>query len=94
MPVIAANRIGEERVEPCAANGGQSSALVFYGSSFIADQTGEIVAGLGREEEGVITASFDLDEVREDRMSWGALSGQTAGDVWGDMRVEGYRLVC
>ena len=31
MPVIAANRIGEETVEPCEENGGQRSALVFYG---------------------------------------------------------------
>ena len=85
MPVIAANRIGEERVDPCAANGGQSSALVFYGSSFIADQTGEIVAGLGREEEGVLTASFDLDEVREDRMSWG---------LFRDRRPETYGGIC
>ena len=29
MPVIAANRIGEETVEPCEENGGQRSALVF-----------------------------------------------------------------
>ena len=85
MPVIAANRIGEERVEPCAANGGQSSVLVFYGSSFIADQTGEIVAGLGREEEGVLTASFDLDAVREDRMSWG---------LFRDRRPETYGGIC
>ena len=41
MPVIAANRIGTETVEPCEGNGGQTSALNFYGSSFIADETGE-----------------------------------------------------
>lgn len=29
MPVVAANRIGEEAVEPCEENGGQRSALVF-----------------------------------------------------------------
>lgn len=29
MPVVAANRIGEETVEPCEENGGQRSALVF-----------------------------------------------------------------
>ena len=42
IPVIAANRIGEETVEPCPENGMQKSALNFYGSSFITDQTGEI----------------------------------------------------
>ena len=35
MPVVAANRIGTEEVVPCAENGNQSSALTFYGSSFI-----------------------------------------------------------
>lgn len=37
MPVVAANRIGEETVEPCEENGGQRSALVFYGSSFLTE---------------------------------------------------------
>ena len=45
MPVIAANRIGTETVEPCEGNGGQTSALNFYGSSFIADETGELKPG-------------------------------------------------
>ena len=40
IPVIAANRFGTETVEPCSENGGQSSALTFYGSSFITDDTG------------------------------------------------------
>ncbi len=40
VPVAAANRIGREEVVPCAENGGQSSALTFYGSSFITDNTG------------------------------------------------------
>ena len=38
IPVIAANRIGTESVEPCAENGGQRSSLKFYGSSFITDE--------------------------------------------------------
>lgn len=71
IPVIAANRIGEEKVSPCAANGNQESALRFYGSSFITDNTGEIKAELFREEEGTITASFDLDKLKEERLNWG-----------------------
>ena len=39
MPVIAANRIGREEVTPSPENGGQRSALVFYGSSFMTDET-------------------------------------------------------
>lgn len=69
--MAAANRIGLEAVEPDEANGGQRSSLLFYGSSFIADETGEVKASASREKEEVLTASFDLDEVEENRMSWG-----------------------
>lgn len=71
VPVVAANRIGLERVEPSEENGGQASSLNFYGSSFIADNTGALVAEAGRSEECVLTAEFDLDQCREDRLSWG-----------------------
>lgn len=59
IPVIAANRIGNE------------DGQLFYGTSFIADHTGEIVRDLGREEAGVITARFDLDQIEQDRAAWG-----------------------
>ena len=71
IPVVAANRIGLEEVTPCEANGGQKSALRFYGSSFIADETGALVADGSRDREEVLTASFDLDAVEANRMSWG-----------------------
>lgn len=71
IPVVAANRIGLETVMPDPANGGQNSSLRFYGSSFIADETGALVASASRDEEEILTASFDLDEVEENRMSWG-----------------------
>ena len=57
--MIAANRVGNE--------GGQ----VFYGSSFVANQRGEMLAELSREEEGVAVATIDLAQVRRDRASWG-----------------------
>ncbi|MHB1205242.1 MAG: N-carbamoylputrescine amidase [Rhodospirillaceae bacterium] len=59
VPVVAANRIGTEH--------GQT----FYGSSFIANHRGEKVAEFGRSEEGVLQASFDLDEVRRNRAAFG-----------------------
>ena len=73
MPVMAANRIGLEEVEPSEANGGQKSALRFYGSSFITDGIGEITedASASRDQEEILIKTFDLDEVREYRMSWG-----------------------
>ena len=71
MPVVAANRIGTESVIPCEENGGQTSELTFYGSSFITDATGEIVVTANREEETVIYSTFDLDQLESDRLSWG-----------------------
>ncbi len=64
MPLIASNRIGTEK--------GQAGEITFYGSSFIAGPTGEIVVELGRKDEGVITAGFDLDEIAKMRASWGS----------------------
>ncbi len=63
MPLVASNRTGRER--------GEAGEMTFYGSSFIADATGALVAELGREDEGVIVATFDLDEVARARASWG-----------------------
>ena len=71
MPLIAANRIGTETVQPSEDNQHQSSSLTFYGSSFIADETGALVEQADRENEGVLTHTFDLDEIREMRHSWG-----------------------
>lgn len=71
VPVIAANRVGTETVKPSEANNNQSSSLCFYGSSFITDETGDIIVSADRSSEGVITAEFDLEQIREMRMSWG-----------------------
>lgn len=59
IPVVAANRVGDE------------DGQVFYGTSFISDAVGEVVAELDRTETGVITARFDLDEIDRDRAAWG-----------------------
>lgn len=59
IPVVAANRVGDEQ--------GQ----VFYGTSFITDETGEIVTDMDRQQEGVILATFDLDHIDRARAAWG-----------------------
>lgn len=59
IPVIAANRVGNEE--------GQ----VFYGTSFITDETGDIVVDMDRREEGVLVATFDLDHIDRARAAWG-----------------------
>ena len=71
MPVIAANRIGTETVDPCEGNGGQTSALNFYGSSFIADETGELISEASRDQEEILYSEFDLAELAQKRLEWG-----------------------
>jgi len=63
MPVIASNRIGTESQD--------ASTMTFYGSSFITDEHGEIVAQASRDKEEILTASFDLDAIFEERRGWG-----------------------
>jgi N-carbamoylputrescine amidase len=63
VPLAASNRVGTER--------GRTNTITFYGSSFIAGPHGEIVAQAGDSEETILIASFDLDELRRDRVAWG-----------------------
>ncbi|MGH8127455.1 MAG: N-carbamoylputrescine amidase [Gammaproteobacteria bacterium] len=74
MPVAAANRVGTEE--------GRESTVTFYGTSFIADATGAIVAEADRSEETILYAEFDLDETAALRRDWG---------VFRDRRPELYR---
>ncbi len=63
MPLVASNRIGTER--------GHQWTVRYYGSSFIADHTGCKIVEADRMTETVLTATFDLDAVREYRRAWG-----------------------
>ncbi len=63
MPVVASNRIGRER--------GEKVEMTFYGHSFIADHTGQVVAQADDHSEQILTAKFDLDDIRRYRHSWG-----------------------
>jgi N-carbamoylputrescine amidase len=63
VPLIASNRIGREVGETCE--------ITFYGTSFIAGPTGEILADAGRDKEAVVTATVDLDAIATARSSWG-----------------------
>ncbi|WP_375397737.1 N-carbamoylputrescine amidase [uncultured Sphingomonas sp.] len=64
VPVVAANRVGTEGLE-------DGMGQTFYGTSFITDERGDILAELDREEEGVITATLDLDRVKRHRAAFG-----------------------
>jgi N-carbamoylputrescine amidase len=66
MPLIASNRIGTEY----SMQNPQALHIRFYGSSFIADASGALVAEAPDDAEAVVTASFDLDQLRQARDSW------------------------
>ena len=84
MPVIAANRIGREDVKPCKENNNQESALVFYGSSFMTDETGELVQNASRDTEEVLIYTYDLEQIEVNRLSWG---------IFRDRRPECYGII-
>lgn len=67
MPLIASNRHGVER----STQHPENLWIRFYGSSFIADQTGAKVVEAGEEGDTVITATFDLEEIARQRTGWG-----------------------
>lgn len=71
VPVIAANRIGLETVEPSEENGNQKSSLNFYGSSFMTDERGEILVEASYDKEEILYQEYDLDKIKKDRLSWG-----------------------
>ncbi|MBP5216882.1 MAG: N-carbamoylputrescine amidase [Bacilli bacterium] len=76
MPLLGCNRVGVE-------SAGKSS-MKFFGSSFIADQHGEKIAELNREEEGILAASFDLEAIDKERVDWGVFRDRRV-DLYGDI---------
>ena len=63
VPVVASNRIGSETID--------SSTVTFYGSSFITDNKGQIVAAADRESETALLAAIDLEANAAERAAWG-----------------------
>ena len=65
VPVVVANRYGEEVGESCSLN--------FYGSSFITDYTGAKIVEASRDKEEIIYAEFDLEDNAKQREYWGLI---------------------
>jgi len=63
IPVVASNRIGTESSD--------NSRVTFYGSSFIAGSTGQLLAEADRSAETTITTELNLDDIKADRSAWG-----------------------
>jgi len=66
VPLIAANRYGLER----SLQNPAGLYIRFYGSSFIADATGGMVAEALEEGDAVLTATFDLTALAQLRNNW------------------------
>lgn len=66
VPLIAANRYGLER----SLQNPQELYIRFYGSSFIADATGDKVAEAPEEGDAMLTATFDLTTLAQLRNNW------------------------
>ncbi len=64
VPVVACNRVGVEEA-------GTPAAQDFYGTSFIADERGDIASELDDRREGHVIATFDLDIVAKHRAAFG-----------------------
>ncbi|MDE7093281.1 MAG: N-carbamoylputrescine amidase [Oscillospiraceae bacterium] len=84
IPVIASNRYGLESVTPCEENANQESSLLFYGSSFITDETGEILQQADRQGDAVLTQEVDLQKIDKARLEWG---------LFRDRRPECYKIL-
>jgi len=84
IPVAAANRYGIEEVTPTDENGGQKSSLKFYGTSFLTNETGDVIARAGSEEEEILTGEYDFEKLRDVRLEWG---------IFRDRRPEMYGLL-
>ncbi|KAJ4750835.1 N-carbamoylputrescine amidase [Rhynchospora pubera] len=67
VPLVTSNRIGTEIIKTEHGD----SKITFYGNSFIAGPTGEIVAIANNKEESVLMAEFDLDQIKSQRHGWG-----------------------
>ncbi len=62
--VAAVNRIGIEKISK------DSAGIEFWGSSFIADPQGVIIAEASKNKEEIILAEIDLDRIEYIRRNW------------------------
>jgi N-carbamoylputrescine amidase len=76
IPVIASNRIGTETED--------EMEIKFYGSSFLTDEKGMIIAEASKYEEAIIYGEYDLDLIDLKRVDWG---------VFRDRRPELYKAI-
>ena len=77
VPIVVSNRVGTETME--------DSQITFYGSSFIAGPQGNLIMEANRQDETMITAELDLDQIERQRVDWG---------IFRDRRPDLYKMLC
>jgi N-carbamoylputrescine amidase len=75
--VAAVNRVGHERPAD-----GSGEGIEFWGTSFLADPFGAVIAEASTDKEEIITAEIDLGRIEEIRQHWPFLR---------DRRVDAYQ---
>lgn len=73
--VAAVNRVGHERPRPHppsphGGEGGRGDGIDFWGSSFVADPFGVVVAQAPADRETIVLAEVDLARIEEARRGW------------------------
>jgi N-carbamoylputrescine amidase len=63
--VVVVNRVGHEKVENVDGNG-----IRFWGSSFVVDPFGRVVATAPDDEEAVLVVDCDLSQIERVRRDW------------------------
>jgi N-carbamoylputrescine amidase len=68
--VAVVNRVGRERLSAPDGSASDSPGIEFWGSSFIADPFGTVIAEASVEREEILLAEIDPDRVEETRRHW------------------------
>lgn len=76
LPLCCSNRIGTED--------DINSTMTFYGQSFLTDEEGNILKGCSKDQEEVITCSYDFEKIKKKRTTWG---------IYRDRRPEKYSSI-
>ncbi len=77
--VVAVNRVGHETLEGAPGDG-----IRFWGSSFVADPFGRVLATAPDDDEAVLVVECDLGKVEQTRRDWPFLR---------DRRIESYQAL-
>jgi N-carbamoylputrescine amidase len=76
--VAAVNRVGHEREVP------EAPGLEFWGTSFLCDPYGVVVAQAATDREEILVAPVDLGKIQEMRRHWPFLRDRRI-DAYGDL---------